>query len=137
MSDTNTSKSSDIGKQKFLSAHGSFDTLIEKDGAEYLGISLKEIAALLKAPASIEKLKAPFFLPSTYRAHDGRSHDRQRESGQFWMLALDIDHGSPSITEIKDAVQSVIGHSSYLIYSSASASTDEQKWRCLIPWRNQ
>jgi hypothetical protein len=49
------------------------------------------------------------------------------------MLAIDVDEGDPSLTEVKSAVERVTGNASSLIYSSSGASEDNRKWRVLIP----
>ena len=127
------SKSSTISKQSFLLAHGALDTKINEVGAEYDGISLKQIADLVNEPQATEKAKASFIIPSTYRQHDGRSHAAQRDHGEYWMLALDVDEGDPSLTELKSAVEEVTGNASALIYSSSGATEENRKWRVLIP----
>ena len=96
-------KNAETNKQRLLTANGSFDTLIKQPNAEYSGISLTEIAAIV------------------------------RENGEYWMLAIDVDTGSPSLTEITQAIRAAIGPAACLIYSSSSASMDERKWRALIP----
>ena len=126
-------KTSLVGKARVLLAHGSFDTLIDKPDQEYNGISLAEIAAMVADPQATEKADAAFIIPSSYRAHDGRKHSSQREHGEFYYLALDIDEGSPSLVEVRDAVVAITGDATALIYSSSGASEDNRKWRALIP----
>jgi hypothetical protein len=87
----------------------------------------------VREPQAREKADAAFIIPSTYRKHDGRNHAAQRENGEYWMLAIDVDTGSPSLTEITQAIRAAIGPAACLIYSSSSASMDERKWRALIP----
>jgi hypothetical protein len=126
-------KNTVTNKQRLLTANGSFDTLIKQPDAEYSGITLTEIAAIVREPQAREKADAAFIIPSTYRKHDGRNHAAQRENGEYWMLAIDVDTGSPSLTEITQAIRAAIGPAACLIYSSSSASMDERKWRALIP----
>ena len=126
-------KTSDVGKVELLLAAGALDTRINDAGSQYSPIKLKEIAALVDEPQAIEKSKAAFIIPSTYREHDGRSHAAQRERGEYWMLAIDVDEGDPSLTELRTAVDRVTGNASSLFYSSAGATEDNRKWRALIP----
>jgi len=119
--------------QQFLLAHGTFDTKKDQPEAKYAGINWKQIAELVEHPQAVEKAKADFIIPSFYREHDGRVHEVQRERGQFGMLALDIDSGSPTIDQVIEAVQKVAGSVSMLVYSSAGASEEKRKWRVLIP----
>jgi hypothetical protein len=118
---------------RFLTAPGSFHTLIDKPGQTYPGISWAEIARMAASPQAKEKIDADFFIPSTYREHDGRSHDAQREHGAYRMLALDIDRGNPSLDDVLAAVEAVCGPVSLLAYSSSGASPENRKWRVLLP----
>jgi len=118
---------------RFLTAPGSFHTLIDKPGQTYPGISWADIARMVSTPQAKEKIDADFFIPSTYREHDGRSHEAQRERGAFRMLALDIDRGNPSLDDVLTAVEAVCGPVSLLAYSSSGATPENRKWRVLIP----
>lgn len=121
---------------RFLTAPGSFFTLKEDPTQTYPGISWREIASMVANPQAKEKIDADFFIPSTYRAHDGRSHEAQRERGAFRMLALDIDRGNPSLDDVLAAVNAVCGDVSLLAYSSSGASPENRKWRVLLPLAN-
>lgn len=118
---------------RFLTAPGSFHTLIDKPGQTYPGISWADIARMVSTPQAKEKIDADFFIPSTYREHDGRSHEAQRERGAFRMLALDIDKGNPSLDDVLAAVEAVCGPVSLLAYSSSGATPENRKWRVLLP----
>ena len=120
-------------KPDILLAHGSFDTLIDKPDRQYEGITLAEIADMVCNPQATEKADAAFIIPSSYRAYDGRKHAAQREHGSFHYLAIDIDEGSPSLTDVKRAVSAATGDAMAMIYSSSGASNDNRKWRVLIP----
>ena len=118
---------------RFLTAPGSFYTLIDKPGEQYPGISWTDIVKLVRNPQAKEKRDADFFIPSTYRAHDGRAHEAQRERGAYRALALDIDRGNPSIDDVQEAVRAVCGDVGVLIYSSSGASPENRKWRAVVP----
>lgn len=118
---------------RFLTAPGSFFTLIDKPGETYPGISWNDIVKLVQTPQAKEKIDADFFIPSTYRAHDGRAHEAQREHGAFRALAIDIDRGNPSLEDVQEAVQAVCGDVGMLLYSSSGASLENRKWRAIIP----
>ena len=118
---------------RFLTAPGSFHTMIDKPGQVYPGISWADIARMVSTPQAKEKIDADFFIPSTYREHDGRSHEAQRERGAFRMLALDIDRGNPSLEDVLAAVEAVCGPVSLLAYSSSGATPENRKWRVLLP----
>jgi len=119
---------------RFMTAPGSFFTLIDKPDQTYPGISWNEIVKLVQAPQAKEKRDADFFIPSTYRAHDARSHEAQREHGAFRALAIDIDKGNPSIDDVQEAVQAVCGDVGMMIYSSSGASPENRKWRVILPF---
>jgi hypothetical protein len=116
-----------------LLAHGSFDTLINKPDQEYKGITLADIAKMVVNPQATEKADAAFIIPSSYRAHDGRCHAAQREHGEYWMLAIDVDDGNPSSEDLQDAVRGIAGCVAALFYTSAGATAENRKWRVLIP----
>jgi hypothetical protein len=118
---------------RFLMAHGSFFTLIDKPDQTYPAISWPEIVRLCKEPQAKDKVDADFFIPSTYRGNDGRAHQAQRERGSFRMLAIDIDQGNPSKADVIQAVRDVLGHVAMLVYSSSGATQDKRKWRVLLP----
>jgi len=118
---------------RFLMAHGSFFTLIDKPDQIYPAISWPEIVRLCKEPQAKDKVDADFFIPSTYRGNDGRAHQAQRERGLFMMLAIDVDQGNPSKADVIQAVRDVLGKVSMLVYSSSGAMQDKRKWRVLLP----
>jgi hypothetical protein len=117
----------------FLLAHGAHNTLIDFPGSDYDGISFGEILARVREPTGVEKTAADFIIPSTYRGHDGRAHDVQRQRGSYRLLAVDIDKGHPSKTDVVAAIHEILGRCSLVVYSSASATKAEPKWRALIP----
>ncbi len=118
---------------RFLMAHGSLYTLKDRPDMVYPGISWPEIVRMVKEPQAKDKADASFFIPSTYRQHDGRAHQAQRERGAFRMLALDVDQGNPHRKEVIQAVRDVLGDVSMLVYSSSGATEEHRKWRVLLP----
>jgi hypothetical protein len=116
----------------FLLAHGAYDTRINS-GGDYKGIGWGDIIAMVSNPVSTEKDKAPFAIFSDYRQFNGRSHDAQREHGNYTVLPGDIDAGNYSLTAVLDAIRAVYGDISTTVYSTASATADALKWRYLIP----
>lgn len=126
-------KTSEMGKQRVLMANGSKDTRIHDASSEYEGITLREIAAMVDQPQATEKADAAFIIPSTYRQHDGRSHAAQRENGEFWMLAIDIDEGNPDLDAVRYAADNATGGATTLTYTSSGATAESKKWRVLIP----
>jgi hypothetical protein len=128
----------------FLTASGSREShaVVLSDGRQnrshhagrpYRGISWSEILKRTNEPTGVEKNDAPFVIPSTCRDCEGRTHAVQRERGEFWFLAVDIDAGSPSLEKVAAAVSAVTGGARAVVYSSSSAAPDRLKWRVLIP----
>ncbi|MGK0258761.1 MAG: hypothetical protein ACI96M_002194 [Candidatus Azotimanducaceae bacterium] len=102
-------------------------------GLPYDRISWRKIVQLAQCPGRVEKGAAQFIVPSTYVGCEGRTHKVQLEYGQFGMLAIDIDEGSPTLDEVLEALKAVLGPVASLIYSSSSATSEMRKWRVLVP----
>lgn len=119
-------------KLQFCTGLGQFDTH-KSDGQAYQGITGAEIVAMVKAPPSLDKAKAQWMIPSTYTAHDARSHDAQRQHGEFWFLPLDVDVNNLAREDVEAALASVLGDVSRLIYSTRSSTEANRKWRALVP----
>lgn len=128
----------------FLTANGSHDshavTLATGEpngspraGTPYPTATWDDIRSLVETPAGRPKDRARLVVLSTYVEHDGRTHAVQRERGVFHGLAVDIDKGNPSLSDVVDAVQQVVGGCRAEVYSSSSAGPDNRKWRVLIP----
>lgn len=117
---------------RVLTAWGSRDTH-KHSGKAYEGISWAEIVSRAGEPTATEKSSAQFIIPSTYRGHDGRTHEVQRAQGSFPLLCLDLDEGNPSIDDIKAALAAIVGRTEALIYSSSGATPTMRKWRAIVP----
>jgi len=121
----------------FLKANGSYDTKINQPEEKYEGIGWQEIKELAETPQSTTKLDAAFIIPSSYKEHDGRCHQAQKEHGKYHMLAIDVDDGNHSIDFVLGSVEAIIGDCYMVAYSSSSAEPDNRKWRVLIPIKNE
>lgn len=130
---SNNTTTSEISKQMMLLAHGSRDTRINDPASSYSGITMRQIANMVKEPQSTDKSDAAFVIPSTYRGHDGRNHATQREKGEYWMLAIDVDEGNPSLDDLQATVCAITRNATSLFYSSSGATEQNRKWRVLIP----
>lgn len=116
----------------FLIGYGSRDTK-KHSLDDYEGVTIHQIRNMVEEPQARDKSDAAFILPSTYKKHDARTHDVQRQHGEFHMLAVDIDTGNKSLTEVQGAVEAIIGDRAMLIYSTSSSTPEQRKWRVLIP----
>lgn len=102
-------------------------------GRPYVGITGRELTAMIKNPPSVEKSQAQWMIGSNYREHDARDHDAQRLNGSFHVLTVDIDKNSLSLADVAETVRAVVGNASTLIYSTKSATPENRKWRVVIP----
>ena len=116
-----------------ITFNGSYHTLIGNADALYDTITFVEIVRRATAPTARAKKNAPAIIPSSYCEHDARAHSAQREKGLFHLLCADIDKGSPSLDDVRAAVQGVLGPTSLVIYSTASSSATNLKWRVIAP----
>jgi hypothetical protein len=119
----------------FPLSHGSRDTR-RHDGLDYDTTNFADIKARCANPAAVEKHKAPAFIPSSYIGHLARSHEEQRQRGQFHAMIIDVDTGAHRIDFVQTCVQRIIGDKTVIIYSSSSATADNPKWRGVIPIRH-
>lgn len=115
--------------------HGSRDTR-RHDGRDYETTNFADIKARCANPAAVEKQEAPAFIPSSYIGYLARSHEAQRQSGQFHAMVIDVDTGAHRIDFVQTCVQRIIGDKTAIIYSSSSATEDNPKWRGIIPIRH-
>jgi putative DNA primase/helicase len=112
--------------------NGSRDTNIH-GGRDYRTRTLEDIFED-DTPASVDKEDAPAFIPSSYKKFDARKHEVQREQGLFVCLTGDLDKGNHNLEEVAELVEAFAGPgTAYRVYSSASATDENQKWRVLIP----
>ena len=109
---------------------GTYDTRIET-GEEYETRTLADI--FNAAPANLDKLTGPAFIPSTYAEYDARSHDAQRQHGRFVALTADVDSGDHAPKAIQQAVAAFVQDAAYLIYSSPHSRPGDRRWRVVVP----
>lgn len=111
---------------------GKHDTRIH-DGRDYDGITPQDILRMARQPGSVDKMQARWIIPSNYRGHDARGHATQKEHGQFWCLALDVDEGNLPREEVTQTIREVVGErTAWLVYSTSSATEENKKWRALV-----
>ncbi|MCP4381452.1 MAG: hypothetical protein GY798_08565 [Hyphomicrobiales bacterium] len=116
-----------------LSPHTFYTLANSGPEVTYQGITFDLISQMVSDPFDHPKKEAPFFVPSDYLGHDGRSHEPQRQHGRFWYLTLDIDENNLAAEIVQQTIATVIGDCIYLMYSTSSASPQNRKWRVLIP----
>lgn len=117
-----------------LTFNGSMDSHKNQPGRDYRAITLGELFDGLATPAHKPKDKAPAFIPSAYRRHDGRAFDVQRQQGRYVALTGDIDKGDHTLDEVAELAQDFAGAGvAVAVYSSASKRPGAAKWRVIIP----
>ena len=104
-----------------------------RKGNPYPTINRSQIEALVESPHSREKTDALWFIPSSYSGGWARTHLVQQELGKFWWLTADIDAGSPSLDTVVGSVEAVLGDVHMMVYSSSGATSENLKWRVLVP----
>lgn len=109
---------------------------LKYSGGHYELESFSTLEERIKAPGCVEKSFATAAIFSNINSSFARSADEQRRIGQFCALPMDIDSGNPSLEQINAAVTNIFGNYRRYIYSSASASESNRKWRVILPTLN-
>jgi len=133
-----------FGQEAFVTGFGQSDTRAEMlsdgranpsqfAGQPYETLTGADVAKLVKSPPSVPKDQAQWFIPSTYVAPDARSHEIQRGKGVFRWLTLDVDENNLALADVDAALTEIIGDACRFIYSTRSATQENQKWRGLVP----
>ncbi|MBA3757147.1 MAG: hypothetical protein H0X02_13415, partial [Nitrosomonas sp.] len=114
------------------SGYGQFhtDEPNKQNRKPYAPINLEKIRKLVDTPQQVDKSKAQWFIPSTLLS---RTFKDQEQRGEFWILWADIDVNPNSIDAIAQIIENMIPGCDYEIYTSKSATKDNQKCRILIP----
>jgi len=105
----------------------------ENTGKPYTSITLQQVYDMVANPPTVDKNLAQWIIPSSYTGHDARSHEVQRNNGQFYMMALDIDQGNHPKEDIVDISTKILGDACFVVYSTRSSTEGNRKWRVLIP----
>ncbi len=100
----------------------------EKNGKPYEDVSLEDIWSLVNNPQAVDKSKAKWIIPSTYHS---RVFKDQEEHGQYWLLWFDLDVSPPTVDELATHANEL--NCNYEIYTSRSATIENQKSRIIIP----
>lgn len=97
---------------------------------EYECIRWWEIQQLVTQPLAVDKQNGRWLIPS---AHLSRSSHAQREHGEFWCLWADFDDNPKGLDELAFVVDLVLAGSDFELYTTRSATIENQKARLLIP----
>lgn len=102
----------------------------------YLKIDWAGIREMVDEPPSVEKQYGQWFIPSS---QPSRGFKHQEAYGQFWVLWADIDNNQqtgwkpPPLARLVEIVSLVLGDADVEVYTSRSATQDNQKARVLVP----
>lgn len=102
----------------------------KKKRKPYAKIDFKGIQSLVDNPQQIDKQQAQWLIPSTLLS---RKFKEQETKGEFCLLWADIDQATMPLIEIAEIIVFLIPDCDYEIYTSKSATQDNQKCRILIP----
>ena len=95
----------------------------------YVGVSWADIIPTLKDPPKVEKNRAQWLIPSTLLSRDLAA---QKAEGRFALLWADLDKNPPSF-DVIGAILIDAGIDTFELYSSRSATLDNQRCRLVIP----
>lgn len=96
---------------------------------DYITIDISGIKVLVKKPQQVNKAQAQWLIPSTLPS---RSFAKQEEQGQYYLLWADLDTEPKELAIVCAVLQEIIGNCDYVIYTSKSATKDNQKARIII-----
>ena len=96
---------------------------------EYLTIGRSAISQLVDKPQQVSKDKAQWLIPSS---HMSRNAEQQKQHGLYYALTVDLDKQPPSVNEVAQIIDMQLGHVSYEIYNTSSATEENQKCRVIV-----
>ena len=120
-----------------ISGNGSFHTA--RPGARkskaYNWITFQDICSMVKNPVDIPKSEAPWVIFSTTGGELAREHKFQREHGRYCALVADLDEvGSLTALDLSNTMLITFPtNTSHLIYSTKSATAENNKSRIIVP----
>ncbi len=98
----------------------------------YAGVTRARIEDCVSAPTGLTKQKADAFILTRFRGCDGRNRSRQLACGAFAALVFDIEGGAHSLEEVDSAIARIFGRVAHVIYSTATATATEPRWRVIV-----
>jgi hypothetical protein len=130
--DTETIATAETLSNRVMCFNGQGDTH-KYSGVKYQTVSLGDVWGMVATPDSKPKDAALALMASSYCEPDGRTHEVQRDRGQFVLLRVDIDKGNTSLGELLEALVAFASAGvAMVIYSTSTASPTVRKWRGII-----
>ena len=102
----------------------------DKYGESLASIDLIGIRALVDSPQQMDKSTAQWLIPSTLHT---RAFKEQEQHGTYWLLWADLDVVPFGIDAVSTRLEGIICGADYEIYTSRSATAQNQKCRILLP----
>jgi len=121
---------------KFCSGYGQYHTNnpTAKNRKPYIAVSIEEIICMIERPPSVTKGNGQWVIFSDQLGESGRNLNYLKETNaKYGCLWADIDDNSGSTIAELGVITSDIVNSDYIVYTSRSATEDNQKARILIP----
>lgn len=120
-------------KQWLCSGFGQFHSNEETADKRtpYATICFDQVRQLADHPQQVDKTQAQWLIPSTLPS---RVFKEQEANGVFWLSWADIDTNPVAIAGIAEIIERLIPGNDFEIYTSKSATQDNQKCRVLIPF---
>lgn len=98
----------------------------------YKEIGWLEIQSIVDKPKVAPKHRCQWIIPSSFHS---RNFEEQSKNGSYWLLCADLDDHPKQISYVKDTLVEMLG-SDFEIYTTSSATRENQKARILIPLAN-
>tara|TARA_R110002049_G_scaffold162267_1_gene327967 strand:+ start:2161 stop:4248 length:2088 start_codon:yes stop_codon:yes gene_type:complete len=115
---------------EMCSGFGQYHSEQGKQPRAYIGFSLSQIEGLIYKPQCIDKGESQWLIFSTLKS---RSQLEQAKHGSFYALWADIDESLVSIKTLSGRVERITNGSLSFVYTSKSATPENQKARVIIP----
>jgi hypothetical protein len=92
-------------------------------------ITYPQLCEQAKTPLAVPKRSAPVIAPHDA---DGKTKQIVMQHDNFVLLVADIDSGDHEITQLQQRL-STLELGAYLIYSTASSTDTDKRWRIIVP----
>tara|TARA_R110001592_G_scaffold113322_1_gene312372 strand:+ start:15725 stop:17812 length:2088 start_codon:yes stop_codon:yes gene_type:complete len=115
---------------ELCSGFGQYHSDQGKKPRAYAGLNLSQIENLIYKPQCIDKSESQWVIFSTLKS---RSQSEQAKHGSFYALWADIDENPVSIKTLADRVEQITNGALSFVYTSKSATEENQKARVIIP----
>lgn len=99
----------------------------------YRGFDMASMLMRVRNPQCVPKREGYWFIPSSYRGPDGRSHAAQRKHGEFFAVCGDVDVGNLESEALWKPLKTVTEGGRWFLYSTKSTTQEDKRWRFVVP----